>query len=97
MIIIAEVSFPREALKYAVSTFINLKVLPDTIEMNGPFFRSDGKDVQVLTFYRCDRTDVTDPVKFMRERYKPFEKITGFASTINQWQKIDEAIGEWLY
>ena len=92
MIIVARISFPKKCLSQAVKAYTSLKILPVDIERGGPYFKTDGGQVEAITYYRFSPEGPTDPLKYIEERYEPFEAIKGFSGEIARWQSFDEAI-----
>ena len=93
MIVVAQVSFPRESINQASKTFIDLEDLPAEIIKTGPFFNAESDQVRVITMYHFTTDDRAENIKFVQDRYKPFKGIVGFSSDIDGWRSFETAIG----
>ncbi len=96
IIIVAQVSFPRESLNQAVKAYVGLEDLPAGIDRTGPYFKTESGQVRAITFYRFSPTDQGECLEFVEGRYKSFDGIAGFSRNIDRWQSFDSAIGRFL-
>ena len=69
-----------------------MKILPSDIERGGPYFRTTKDVIEAITYYRFKSESPSDPLKYVKERYEPFEDIEGFSGDINCWHTIEDAI-----
>ena len=98
MIIIAQVTFPRECLKKTVEILMELESLPDTIEMFGPFFRTGGDEkIYAITYYNIDDfKGPHDPMQIIKERYLRFGNVPNFVSEVHYWRTVDDSLASWI-
>jgi len=96
MIIVAQVSFPRESVNQAVKVYVGLEGLPGDVEKTGPFFKAGSNRIRAITLYHLDRTDDNECLDLIDERYRAFDGVPGFTKNIERWYSFDSAIDRFL-
>ena len=98
MIVIAEVSFPRNFLKKTVEMLLDLPPLPDSIEMTGPFFRTggDGK-IHAIVYYDIEKFKGDKEARaLIEERYLHFGSVPNFVFEVHYWRTVDDSLSTWI-
>ncbi len=98
MVIIAQVTFPRDYLKKTVEILMDLEPLPDSIEMFGPFFRTGGDEkIYAITYYNIDDFNgPSDPMFIIKERYLSFANVPNFVFEVHYWRTVDDSLSSWI-